>query len=118
MNWASHEADTFELQSPVRILRLSKALGYVNSYESSRSYILNQTTVACAIFGVITLFSLLVYWGSRKRIPLASLLLKTVMDITAEHPSVYFVAMASLIVQAALSVYVHLLKHSHMGLSD
>ncbi|EJF65249.1 hypothetical protein DICSQDRAFT_159440 [Dichomitus squalens LYAD-421 SS1] len=57
------------------------------------------------IFTVIALFSVLSYWGYRSRIPLASLLLQVVMDVTKHHPSVYFVAFTSLILQAALSVW-------------
>ncbi|KAI0743617.1 DUF580-domain-containing protein [Daedaleopsis nitida] len=57
------------------------------------------------IFTVIALFSVLAYWGYRARIPLASLLLQVVMDVTKHHPSVYFVAFTSLILQAALSVW-------------
>ena len=56
------------------------------------------------VFTVIALFSVLAYWGYRSRIPLASLLLQVVMDVTKHHPSVYFVAFISLILQAALSV--------------
>ena len=42
----------------------------------------------------------------RSRIPLAALLLQTVMDITKEHKSVYLVAFLTMLVQAILSVYV------------
>ncbi|KAI0779551.1 plasma-membrane choline transporter-domain-containing protein [Fomes fomentarius] len=57
------------------------------------------------IFTVIALLSVLAYWGYRSRIPLASLLLQVVMDVTKHHPSVYFVAFVSLILQAGLSVW-------------
>ncbi|RPD78068.1 DUF580-domain-containing protein [Lentinus tigrinus ALCF2SS1-7] len=57
------------------------------------------------IFTVIALISVLAYWGYRSRIPLASLLLQVVMDVTKHHPSVYFVAFMSLILQAGLSVW-------------
>lgn len=57
------------------------------------------------VFTVIALFSVLAYWGYRSRIPLASLLLQVVMDVTKHHPSVYFVAFTSLILQTALSVW-------------
>ena len=55
---------------------------------------------------MIALISVLAYWGYRSRIPLASLLLQVVMDVAKHHPSVYFVAFMSLILQAGLSVYV------------
>ena len=53
---------------------------------------------------MIALISVLAYWGYRSRIPLASLLLQVVMDVAKHHPSVYFVAFMSLILQAGLSV--------------
>ena len=61
-------------------------------------------TAAAIVFTVVALFSVLAYWGYRSRIPLASLLLQVVMDVTKHHPSVYFVAFTSLILQAGLSV--------------
>ncbi|EPQ57025.1 DUF580-domain-containing protein [Gloeophyllum trabeum ATCC 11539] len=57
------------------------------------------------IFTIIALFSILAYFGYRARIPLASLLLQVVMDVSKHHPSVYFVAFAALIIQAGLSVW-------------
>ncbi|EJD03315.1 DUF580-domain-containing protein [Fomitiporia mediterranea MF3/22] len=57
------------------------------------------------IFTIIALFSILSYFGFRSRIPLASLLLQVVMDISKHHLSVYAVAFTSLIIQAALSVW-------------
>ncbi|KZT21437.1 DUF580-domain-containing protein [Neolentinus lepideus HHB14362 ss-1] len=57
------------------------------------------------IFTVIALFSILAYFGYRARIPLASLLLQVVMDVSKHHPSVYFVAFAALLFQAGLSVW-------------
>ena len=56
------------------------------------------------IFTVIALFSILSYFGFRSRIPLASLLLQVVMDISKHHMSVFAVAFISLLIQAALSV--------------
>ena len=46
------------------------------------------------------------YFGMRARIPLASLLLQVVMDVSKHHMSVYVVAFIALLVQAALAVYV------------
>jgi hypothetical protein len=56
------------------------------------------------IFTVIALFAILSYFGFRSRIPLASLLLQVVMDVSKHHKSVYVVAFVSLFLQAALSV--------------
>lgn len=57
------------------------------------------------IFTVIALFSVLSYFGFRSRIPLASLLLQVVMDVSKHHLSVYAVAFLALLIQAALSVW-------------
>jgi hypothetical protein len=57
------------------------------------------------IFTVIAILSLLSYFGFRSRIPLASLLLQVVMDVSKHHKSVFVTAFIALIVQAALSVW-------------
>ncbi|KAJ7901833.1 plasma-membrane choline transporter-domain-containing protein [Mycena olivaceomarginata] len=51
-------------------------------------------------FTVIALFSVLSYYGFRSRIPLASLLLQVVIDVSKHHKSVYVVAFSALILQA------------------
>ena len=56
------------------------------------------------IFTIIALLSIVSYFGFRSRIPLASLLLQVVMDITKHHTSVYAVAFTALFVQAGLAV--------------
>lgn len=56
------------------------------------------------IFTIIALFSIFAYFGFRFRIPLASLLLQVVMDVSEHHKSIYVVAFIALILQAALSV--------------
>ncbi|KAL4073935.1 plasma-membrane choline transporter-domain-containing protein [Scleroderma yunnanense] len=60
---------------------------------------------AAIIFTIIALVSVLAYFGFRSRIPLASLLLQVVMDVSKHHISVYFVAFIALVLQAALSVW-------------
>jgi hypothetical protein len=57
------------------------------------------------IFTIIALFSIFSYWGYRSRIPLASLLLQVIMDVSKHHISVYVVAFTALFLQAALSVW-------------
>ncbi|KIJ18726.1 hypothetical protein PAXINDRAFT_167282 [Paxillus involutus ATCC 200175] len=57
------------------------------------------------IFTIIALFSVFVYFTFRSRIPLASLLLQVVMDISKHHISVYFVAFAALMLETALSIW-------------
>ncbi|KAF7428148.1 putative choline transporter, neither null mutation nor overexpression affects choline transport [Pleurotus ostreatus] len=57
------------------------------------------------IFTLIALFSVFAYFGMRARIPLASLLLQVVMDVSKHHMSVYVVAFIALLVQAAMAVW-------------
>ena len=61
-----------------------------------------RITAGAIIFTVIALLSILSYVGFRFRIPLASLLLQVVMDITKYHKSVYVVILATLLFQASL----------------
>jgi hypothetical protein len=64
------------------------------------------------IFTIIALLSIISYFGFRSRIPLASLLLQVVMDVTKHHTSVYAVAFTALFLQAGLAVWgSHLLLH-------
>ena len=60
---------------------------------------------AAIIFTIIALFSVFTYFVFRSRIPLASLLLQVVMDVSKHHKSVFAVAFAALFLQAGLSVY-------------
>ncbi|KAF9461254.1 plasma-membrane choline transporter-domain-containing protein [Collybia nuda] len=57
------------------------------------------------IFTIIAILSVLSYWGFKSRIPLASLLLQVIMDVSKHHKSVYVVAFTALLIQAALAVY-------------
>jgi len=57
------------------------------------------------IFTIIAIFSIFVYWGIKPRIPLASLLLQVVMDVSKHHLSVYVVAFTALLIQAGLAVW-------------
>jgi len=57
------------------------------------------------IFTIITFLSILSYVGFRSRIPLASLLLQVVMDVSKHHKSVYLVVFVALFLQAALSIW-------------
>lgn len=61
---------------------------------------------AAIIFTILALFSIFTYFGFRSRIPLASLLLQVVMDVSKTHKSVFAVAFTALFFQACLSVYV------------
>ena len=68
---------------------------------------------AAILFTIIAIFSVLAYFGYRSRIPLASLLLQVVMDVSKHHKSVFTVAFAALFLQATLSVYVLYLFNCH-----
>ncbi|KAF8893351.1 plasma-membrane choline transporter-domain-containing protein [Infundibulicybe gibba] len=57
------------------------------------------------VFTIIALLSVLSYWGYRSRIPLASLFLQVVMDVSKHHKSVYVVAFVALGLQSALAVW-------------
>jgi Plasma-membrane choline transporter len=56
------------------------------------------------IFTIIALLSVFTYFGFKSRIPLASLLLQVIMDVSKHHKSVFIVAFIALLVQAALAV--------------
>ncbi|KAF9531624.1 plasma-membrane choline transporter-domain-containing protein [Crepidotus variabilis] len=60
---------------------------------------------AAIIFTIIAVLSVLSYWGYRSRIPLASLLLQVVMDVSKHHKSVYAVAFGALFLQAGIAVW-------------
>ncbi|KAJ6499296.1 plasma-membrane choline transporter-domain-containing protein [Mycena sanguinolenta] len=68
-------------------------------------YWLTKYYSGAIIFTVIALFSVLSYYGFKSRIPLASLLLQVVMDVSKHHKSVYVVAFLALIFQALLAVW-------------
>ncbi|KAJ7346621.1 plasma-membrane choline transporter-domain-containing protein [Mycena albidolilacea] len=68
-------------------------------------YWLTKYYSGAIIFTVIALFSVLSYYGFRSRIPLASLLLQVVIDVSKHHKSVYVVAFSALILQALLAVW-------------
>ncbi|KAK7057181.1 plasma-membrane choline transporter-domain-containing protein [Favolaschia claudopus] len=72
-------------------------------FTSLRFFVLYSTSHP--VFTVIALFSVLSYFGFRSRIPLASLLLQVVIDVSKHHKSVYVVAFLALIVQALLAVW-------------
>ncbi|KAI6040322.1 plasma-membrane choline transporter-domain-containing protein [Pisolithus marmoratus] len=72
---------------------------------AANMYVTILSLPAAVIFTIIAVFSVLAYFGFRSRIPLASLLLQVVMDISKHHLSTYFVAFSALLLQAALSVW-------------
>jgi len=60
---------------------------------------------AALIFTLVAILSVVSYFGFRSRIPLASLLLQVVMDVSKHHKSVFVVAFTALFIQAGLSVW-------------
>ncbi|KAH7888708.1 plasma-membrane choline transporter-domain-containing protein [Phlebopus sp. FC_14] len=87
------------------IMHITLILAIVLNIAICVYYWITQYYSGAIIFTIIALFSVLAYFGFRSRIPLASLLLQVVMDISKHHLSVYFVAFAALLLQAALSVW-------------
>ncbi|KAF8798723.1 integral to plasma membrane protein [Phlegmacium glaucopus] len=57
------------------------------------------------IFTIVAVLSVMSYFGFRSRIPLTSLLLQVVMDVTKHHTSVYVVAFTALFLQAGLAAW-------------
>lgn len=67
------------------------------------------------IFTIIAVLSIISYFGFRSRIPLASLLLQVVMDVSKHHKSVYVTAVTALVIQTAWSVlYVFVVIATYM----
>ncbi|SJX60021.1 related to PNS1-Protein of unknown function [Sporisorium reilianum f. sp. reilianum] len=62
-------------------------------------------TSAAIIFTIFAVFSVIAYFFMRKRIPLAKLILVTVIRTAEEYKSVYVVALAGLIVETAFSAW-------------
>ncbi|KAI0341911.1 DUF580-domain-containing protein [Trametopsis cervina] len=87
------------------ILHLTLILTTLLTVAVAVFYWIQKVYFAAVIATIIALVSVLAYFGYRKRIPLATILLQTVMDITKHHPSVYVVAFLALFIQAAVSVW-------------
>ncbi|KAH7919485.1 hypothetical protein BV22DRAFT_1040858 [Leucogyrophana mollusca] len=62
-------------------------------------------TTGAIIFTIIAAFSVLAYFGFRSPIPLVSILLHAVRNVSKHCVSVYFIALAALILQTALSMW-------------
>ncbi|KAI0812718.1 plasma-membrane choline transporter-domain-containing protein [Irpex lacteus] len=87
------------------ILHITLILSILLNIGVAVLYWIEKVWVAAIIFTVIAIISVLAYFGYRARIPLATVLLQTVMDISKHHPSVYVVAFVALLVQSAVSVW-------------
>ncbi|KAG6333629.1 hypothetical protein ID866_5454 [Astraeus odoratus] len=87
------------------IMHITLVLAIASNIAICAYYWITGYYSAAIIFTVIALFSVLAYFGFRSRIPLASLLLQVVMDVSKHHLGVYFVAFTALLLQAALSVW-------------
>ncbi|KAK0225683.1 plasma-membrane choline transporter-domain-containing protein [Armillaria fumosa] len=88
-----------------QIMHITLILSIALSIGIAVYYWITKYWSGAIIFTVIALLSVLSYWGFRSRIPLASLLLQVVMDVSKHHKSVYVVAFSALILQAALAVW-------------
>ncbi|CAE6456401.1 unnamed protein product [Rhizoctonia solani] len=87
------------------ILEVTLVLSVVANIAIAVYYWVTKYYSGAIIFTIIAVFGILAYFGMRSRIPLASLMLQVVMDVSKHHKSVYVVAFSGLIVQAALSVW-------------
>lgn len=63
------------------------------------------STAAAIIFTIFAVFSVIAYFYMRKRIPLAKVLLKTIIRAADTYWSVYVVALTGLVVQTAFSAW-------------
>jgi len=89
----------------MRLLLGCQILLYAVPRPCFSSHTLTVFEAAAIIFTVIAVFSVFTYFVFRSRIPLASLLLQVVMDVSKFHKSVFAVAFAALFLQAGLSVW-------------
>ncbi|KAI0696716.1 DUF580-domain-containing protein [Cytidiella melzeri] len=87
------------------ILHITLILSILLNIGVAVLYWIEKVYIAAIIFTIIAVISIFAYFGYRARIPLATVLLQTVMDIAKHHPSVYVVAFIALVVQAAVSVW-------------
>ncbi|KAJ6625642.1 plasma-membrane choline transporter-domain-containing protein, partial [Mycena sp. CBHHK59/15] len=87
------------------IMHITLILSIVLNIAICVYYWLTKYYSGAIIFTIIAVFSVLSYFGFRSRIPLASLLLQVVIDVSKHHISVYVVAFVALIIQAALAVW-------------
>ncbi|SAM73318.1 probable Protein PNS1 [Ustilago bromivora] len=62
-------------------------------------------TAAAIVFTIFAVFSVIAYFFMRKRIPLAKLILVTVIRTAEQYKSVYVVALSGLIVETAFSTW-------------
>lgn len=87
------------------ILEVTLVLSVVANVAIAVYYWITKYYSGAIIFTIIAVFGILAYFGMRSRIPLASLLLQVVIDVSKHHKSVYVVAFSGLIAQALLSVW-------------
>ncbi|KAF8671807.1 CTL (choline transporter-like) family [Rhizoctonia solani] len=87
------------------ILQITLVLSVAANIAIAVYYWVTKYYSGAIIFTIIAVFGVLAYFGMRSRIPLASLMLQVVMDVSKHHKSVYVVAFSGLITQAALSVW-------------
>ncbi|KAB5593164.1 Integral to plasma membrane protein [Ceratobasidium theobromae] len=87
------------------ILQVTLVLSVVANIAIAVYYWITKYYSGAIIFTIIAVFGVLAYFGMRSRIPLASLLLQVIIDVSKHHKSVYIVAFSGLIAQAALSVW-------------
>ncbi|KAJ1300269.1 hypothetical protein OPQ81_005096 [Rhizoctonia solani] len=100
------------------ILQVTLVLSVAANIAIAVYYWVTKYYSGAIIFTIIAVFGVLAYFGMRSRIPLASLLLQVVMDVSKHHKSVYVVAFSGLIAQAALSVWFVFYRNCHLRKVD
>uniref|UniRef100_A0A060T496 Protein PNS1 n=1 Tax=Blastobotrys adeninivorans TaxID=409370 RepID=A0A060T496_BLAAD len=81
------------------ILNIALALG------TAIFYLVEKYYSAGVVFLVFALFSAFCYWTMRHRIPFATLVLKTIIDVTRQHPSTLMISALGALVAGAFSMY-------------
>lgn len=87
------------------ILELTLALSVLFNIGYCVYLWIEGNTSAAIIFTIFAVLSIVSYFFMRSRIPLTRLLLKTAIDGTRVHPSVYFWALLGLVVQTLFSIW-------------
>lgn len=87
------------------ILEITLALSVIFNIGYCVYLWIEGNTSAAIIFTIFAVLSIVSYFFMRSRIPLTRLLLKTAIDATKTHPSVYLWALIGLLVQTLFSIW-------------
>ena len=87
------------------ILEVTLVLSIITTWALAIYQFVEHYWSGAIILLVIGILQVVFYFGMRRRIPLASLFLKIVIDIAKHHKSVYVASFIALIIQTAWSVF-------------